>query len=124
MNQAKFPEMRKDGTSSVASRFAVDDKSTAQRVADYVAGWVHGITATGRVNLLDDLSSLPRVVGHDAFIDIVFDSRPGSKRWKDWMVYLTRDIQASIGELSLEGFHDLVAGRPHPALQNDMPQPP
>ena len=81
---------------TVAARFSSSDVATTRRVEDYVAGCTDGVMATAGVNLLEDLAELPHVVIRDvATFDVVFDARPGSRLWKDWMVYLTRDLTSS-----------------------------
>jgi hypothetical protein len=46
-------------------------------------------------------------------VDVVFDMKPGSRRWKDCMVFLARDLESSLPGLVLQCFFDLVAGTPH-----------
>ena len=116
MSLANFPLKREDGSLSVACRFSAPPGALA-RVEGWVEGWTRGIMATRLVDLLEDLSAPPRVVARkDGYIDIVFDGKPASRRWKDWMVYLSRDLGASsIPGVNFEGFYDLVADAPHPA---------
>jgi hypothetical protein len=121
MNQRRFPQTHADGSMSVAARFATTDAAPADRIEDYVAGWLRGVIATGHVDLLADLSALPYVVRRKrASLDIVFDAKPGSTRWKDWLVFLTRDVKTSFPDATLECFYDLVADTAHPAsLERD-----
>jgi hypothetical protein len=116
MSDATFPQKRHDGSLTVAPRYSLSREATAQRVEDYVAGWGAGIMATRQVDILQDLVTLPRVVAGGAdSVEIVFDVKPGSLRWKDWMVYLTRDLKHWIPGVRFDGFYDLVADVLHPA---------
>ena len=81
-----------------------------RRVDDYVGGWVRGIITTGQVNLLDELATLPRVAASGVTsLDVVFDGRPGSRSWKDWMLYLTRDLKSAFADRTFECFYDVVS---------------
>ena len=103
-------------------RSSVSADAPAKRIEDYVAGWVHGIMATNQVDLLEDLATVPYVVARgQSSIEVVFVARPSSQRWKDWMVYLTRDLQSSIPGITFECFYDLVAEAPHPASVSSGP---
>jgi hypothetical protein len=63
-------------------------------VQTWIAGWLCGLAATGQVNVTADLPSVPRVTaGPEGTLDIIFDARPGSRRWKDWMVLLTPELR-------------------------------
>ena len=109
------PRKFRDGPLSVAAHFSLRDDGTVQRVEDFVAGWVHGIVATSHIDFLDDFVVQPHVVRRgENSLDVVFDAKPGSQRWKDWMVFLTRDIQSSIPGVALEHFYDLVTNQVHP----------
>jgi hypothetical protein len=112
MSATIFPARRPDGSLSVASRFSSQDDAAGTRVQDFVAGWLRGI---GRyVDLLKDLTSLPRVeIGAD-LIDVIFDGSPTGLRWKDWMVFLTQDLAESVEGITFVCFYDLVADHPHP----------
>jgi hypothetical protein len=123
MNQRRFPQTRADGSMSVAARFSTSNTAPAQRIQDYVAGWLHGAMATGHVDLLDDLSALPYVVRREqGSLDVVFDAKPGSTRWKDWLVFVTRDLKSSFPDATFECFYDLVADTAHPAsLDQERP---
>ena len=116
MSQPTFPQRRPDGSLCVASRFSLAGEATEQSIQAYVAGWMRGIMATGHVDLAEDLVEAPRVVARGpASVDVVFDGKPGSQRWKDWLVYLTRDLASSMPGITLECFYDVVADAPHPA---------
>jgi hypothetical protein len=124
MEKAVFPQRREDGSLSVASRFSVYDATTVRRVEDYVTGWIHGIAATNHVNLLEDLAVAPYVVaGEGGIVDVIFDGRPESRRWKDWMVYLTRDLESTT-LATFVCFYDRVADAPHPASVRRSAPPP
>jgi hypothetical protein len=116
MQQPRFPRTREDGSITVAARFSVAEIATLRCVQDFVAGWLRGLTATGHVDLLEEMTVLPHVLATEpASIDVVFDGRSGSRRWKDWLVLLTRDLTTSLPELKFVGFCDLVSGTAHPA---------
>jgi len=118
MSGARFPRKRDDGSLSVAARFSVSNPATCGRIEDYVTGWVHGVMI--RSDLLEDLSTLPRVVTRgETLVDVVFDAEPGSRRWKDWMVCLARDLKSWNTSITFECFFDLVANAPHPASMRD-----
>jgi hypothetical protein len=114
MSRNRFPARREDGTASVAARFLTAADADAVRVETFVAGWLRGI---GRyADLSQDLTSQPRVVRNGEFTDIIFDSKPQGRFWKDWMVFLTRDVAESFPEIRHVSFFDLVADRPHPNI--------
>jgi hypothetical protein len=72
--------------------------------------------ATGNVDLLEDLVETPRGVARgQTSVDVVFDGKLGSQRWKNWLVCLTRDLETALPGLMLECFYDLLADTPHPA---------
>ena len=61
----------------------------------------------------DGLSQAPHlVVVNLRTIEVVFDGRPDSRRWKDLMVHLVQHVPADVSAGFLR-FHDLVAGEVH-----------
>jgi hypothetical protein len=116
MSDAPFLRRREDRTFSVSSRFVLEDSALKDVVDDYIATWVHRKTHENHIDLLKDLAVLPWTeIAQDGFIDIVFDGKPDSRRWKDWMVYLTRDLASSITRVTFYCFYDRVQQAPHPA---------
>jgi hypothetical protein len=124
MATALFPHKREDGSFAVAARFAVSGTNTAESIRQRAAAWVSTRTADGPASLLADFSSLPEVQqASPDTLDVVFDDRPGSRRWKDWMVALTQEL-TSVDGAAFVGFWDLVTGRPHPASTHPQDGPP
>ena len=117
-----FPENRADRTVSVASRFALTNVASQGVVAEYVTGWVYRKVQEDHIDLREDLVVLPWTeIPEEGFIDIIFDGRPGSRRWKDWMVYLTIDLKSSGIGVIFQCFYDRVAHAAHPAsLRKDV----
>lgn len=70
----------------------------------------------------EDLRSAPLVTALPGDrVEVVFEGLPGSRRWKDWLVEITYDLDKLEG-LSFECFFDHVAGKPHPAsLRRQQP---
>jgi hypothetical protein len=120
MSQRLFPARRKDGTFSVASRFSTADSVTRERIQAFVAGWAMGTARYAQMD--EELMSLPRTVDRAEFIEVVFDGKPDSQHWKDWMVFVSRDLIDTFPETSFLCFYDLVADVAHPAsLRPDSP---
>jgi hypothetical protein len=77
--------------------FMTGGDADLKTVQTWIAGWLCGLAATGQVNVTADLLSVPRVTaGPEGTLDIIFDARPGSRRWKDWMVLLTPELRLSL----------------------------
>lgn len=109
-----FPRERDDGSFTVAARFTVPNADARDLIRQRVSTWVAGRVEREQVDVLADLSSLPRVEEVDSSTaDVVFEGRPGSRLWKGFMVELTQEL--SDGQAAFVGFWDLVAGKPHPA---------
>lgn len=105
-----FPMRRTDGSACVSARFEIASPELVDLVARRTAAWF-----SSRPEIQDDFRAAPvvRLVDGDR-VEVVLELRPGSQRWKDWLVDVTRTLDASSG-LSFTGFHDLVGDRPHPA---------
>ena len=115
MNRAIFPSRRKDGSLSVAARYSVSDTSQKKLIQDYVARWTIEKPSRNRAGIRRALVKDPYVVDRgDGRLDIVFDGRPGSRVWKDYLLLLVKDVPRVSG-IAFEGFWDLVAGTVHPA---------
>lgn len=63
-----------------------------------------------------DLVGLPHVrpQAADRF-EVVFDGRPDSLLWKDWLVSVARGLAENVEGVAFEGFYDLLTGARHPA---------
>jgi hypothetical protein len=82
-----------------------------------VAAYVERKAKVDGVDLLTDLSALPAVEDPGkGRLRVRFRSRPGTRRWKDWLVEFTNGA-SQIDGLELEGFFDKVGG----ALRSDTP---
>src|SRR5476651_2313631 len=111
MKQPTFPEKRRDGSVAVAARFTAVDPETNERMEAFIAGWLRGISRYA--DLSQDLIELPHVVAEQEFTQVVFEGKPRAQRWKDWMVFLTRDLAESSLGLTFVCFYDMVSGAPH-----------
>jgi hypothetical protein len=104
-----WPSKRDDGTVSVAVRLEVAELVSIKAVKRCVAQWFAEKSGAG-IDLARDLSTPPHteIVG-PAGIDVVFDGTSNSRRWKDWMVDLTRELYVLSG-VRVCGFEDRVSG--------------
>jgi hypothetical protein len=118
VNRPLFPAKRDDGSFAVAARFSLIGTTSVKTVEDRVTDWVRRKTVDDHVDLSNDLAVSPQVavIGPDTLY-VVFEGKPGSKLWKDWMVAVTQDLMA-LSDLTFEGFYDLVTNSPHPASFN------
>jgi hypothetical protein len=115
MAERVFPRTREDGSFTVAARFTLSQADAADLVSRQLGEWITQQNSTEHVDLLADLSSLPRIELVDpTTVDLIFEGRPGSQLWKGLLVDLTKQL-TSRAPATLIGFWDLVAGRPHPA---------
>jgi hypothetical protein len=101
---------RLDGSIVVAARFRVDRQDAASAVAECISRWDAQKAALG-IDTGADLATPPHAEELDkASIEIVFEGKPGSRLWKDWLVDLTRDVTETVDGLHFEGFVDRVSG--------------
>lgn len=115
MGEAKWPTKRLDGSIVVAARFRVDRQDGTGAVAECISRWDARKTALG-VDTSADLATPPHAEEMDkTSIEIVFEGKPGSRLWKDWLVDLTRDVTETVDGLQFEGFVDRVSGVVRPA---------
>lgn len=115
MAERLFPQTRDDGSFSVAARLRLNGVGAHDLVSRQVAEWITRQADSEHVDLLTELSSLPRIEQIDpTTVDVIFEGRPGFPLWKGLLVDLTREL-TSEGSATLIGFWDLVAGHPHPA---------
>lgn len=107
--ESLWPSQREDGTVSVAVRLELSQVASIKLIKRRVAEWFAEKTAAG-IDLGRDLSTPPSVeILEPSGIDVVFNGTSGSRRWKDWMVDVTRELTA-IGGVRFVGFEDRVSG--------------
>jgi len=115
LNTPLFPSRRRDGSLSVAARYSVSDTSQKKLIQDYVAQWTIDLSARYRAGMRRELLTDPYVVERaDGRLDVVFDARPGSRMWKDYLALLVRDVPHVAG-IAFEGLWDLATDTVHPA---------
>ncbi len=112
MKQPTFPAKRRDGSVAVAARFAEVGPETIERLEVFIAGWLRGVSRYA--DLSRDLIESPYVMVEHEFTHVVFEGKPGARLWKDWMIFLTRDLAESSFGLTFLCFYDLVSGVAHP----------
>ena len=110
-----WPSTRPDGSASVAVRLSGPSPNLAGVVQGLLASWEAEAFKAGR-DLLEDLERSPWVESADDRVDVVFEGRPGSRLWKDWMVWFTSYVRASNPEVKREAFVDRVSNRVRPAV--------
>jgi hypothetical protein len=104
---AQHPSRRRDGTVSVGARFFSSDPRALEFIRAQVSSYASR-KAGEKVDLLEDLVRLPRVeADHAGHVMVIFDGRPGSELWRDWMVECTAEIK-TLRDVQFEGFVDLV----------------
>jgi hypothetical protein len=114
MGEPNWPTKRSDGTVSVAARFTISDPSDTESIRHTIEGWLAGKAELG-IDIDRDLTKPPQVESTDQLhADIVFDGTATSRRWKDWLVELTREVTNATDAVVLDGFQDLVSGRFRP----------
>src|SRR5262249_46056955 len=97
MTQVKFPSKRADGSFSVSARFSVSDERVRKVVEDNVSQWVRKKVTDDHVDFGNELTAEPHLVALvDNRVDVVFDGRPGSRRWKDWMISIVQELTSSV----------------------------
>jgi hypothetical protein len=103
-NKAMFPIRREDGSVTVAARFSMYDPATRTVVEERVAEWVRQKHEDEHIDLTEDLASRPRVlpVGEES-LEVVFEGKPGSTRWRDWMVLVTVVLTSELHGLVFDG---------------------
>ena len=109
MAERRFPRERDDGTVSVAAQFTLLDEGGAEDAERAVADWngAHGADA------LADLTEEPLFELRDERrFTVSVTARPGSRNWKDWLVWVTRSVEQA-GAGRFDGFIDLVTGKKH-----------
>jgi hypothetical protein len=78
---------------------------------------VHAAVATMEsrgFNVLADLNKIPEVERHEAMAAIALDVRPGSERWRDWLVAVIQAIKAAEDGLTPHDLYDFLAERGRP----------
>jgi hypothetical protein len=105
-----WPTRREDGSTSVAVRLPRTEVSKG-RLEEFVIAWISRVTKEHALGLSEALTGPPRMMHRDpTTVDVVFDGRAGSPRWKDWLVLFTRDLETSGLDIRVEGFLDLIGG--------------
>ena len=97
----------------MAVRFRYSDARSIDEVRQAVAKWIDN---QSEADLTKDLAQHPSVdVRDQETLDVLIDSRPESRHWKDWMVSVTQVVRTSAPGVELAGFADLIGGtfRPH-----------
>lgn len=113
MSRVLWPRKADDGSVRVAVRLsATPDQREA--LEGLLAEWVKQISV--RAPLSDSLQRSPYMVPRsNDEVDIVFESRPGNRLWRDWLVSLSADIDEKKPDIRRRGFWDLISGEPNPA---------
>jgi hypothetical protein len=115
LNKALFPSRRSDGSLSVAARYSVSGAFQKKLIHDYVARWTIDKPTRYLGGIRRALARDPYVVDRsDTLLDIVFDGRPRSRMWKDYMVLLVKDVPRVPG-IAFRGFWDLLTDVVSPA---------
>lgn len=115
MTRNLWPQQHDDGSVTVALRLVVPAQ-TRNQLDRVLQDWLRLATEDRGVDLNASLRTLPYVVerGNGA-VDVVFEGLPGSKLWRDWLVWFSTHVQNSLADVRRVGFWDLVADRPNPA---------
>lgn len=110
MGEPIWPTKRPDGTVSVVARFAVRDSGAIDVIRQTIDSWL-SVKANQGLDIGDDLVTAPYTESPDAtHVAVVFDGTATSRRWKDWLVELTRELTTASDAIVLEGFEDRVSG--------------
>lgn len=115
MPETIWPTKRRDGTVAVVARFTIDDPRAVQLVQRIIDHWLSAKAEQG-IDILDDLTEPPYIEpGEPPRVSVVFHGTASSRKWKDWLVDLTREVREATGAVTVLGFEDLVSGRFRPA---------
>ena len=112
-----FPTRREDQSFSIAARFSLSDTAVLPLVKACVLAWVRANQTWYRIwrsNVVEveelefqaEFLSEPRLeqlAGAGCFT-LVFDCKPSSTRWKDWIVRLIDDLCKCFPEARFEQF--------------------
>jgi hypothetical protein len=117
MTQVKFPKQRKNGSFTVFCRFEASKGKILGLVRDYVNAWAAANRIWVRIwrgkkirmerwKFYSEFRSKPRVeIAPDGSgFSVVFEGRPGTKRWKDWVVMLVKELSTIFHEIKFIGF--------------------
>ena len=111
-----WPDKNEDGSVSVAVRFEASGIDPYALLGDEIRSWSERLRTERKVDLTTSLSKSPYVMrSGEATVDVVFEGRAGSRRWRDWLVSFTRHMEDVHPEMRRVGFWDLVGQRPNPA---------
>jgi hypothetical protein len=118
MPEAIFPKRRDDGSFAVAAIFSVSDDAVVRLVGDYATRWVRANQTWTRIwradsieeerlEFLNDFASEPRLESKVGQLAFTFTGRPGSKRWKDWLVRFVDELTKVFAEVQFQGFESI-----------------
>ena len=96
MPEKLWPARREDGSVSVAVRFTTPGSGASAAIRNRLQKWGEWITVERGVNLLETLVRLPTATESHEYVEVTFDGRPGSRRWRDWMGSLVRDVEMNV----------------------------
>jgi hypothetical protein len=113
---ARFPARDLDGSFTVAARFRSSNDHSRANVAAILSDTITRREVGGAPAFTSHFHGPPIVEWQDEEVfDVVFYGRAESPRtWKDWLVMLTRELEAPEYGLRFEGFIDRVSGLRHP----------
>ena len=115
MDDSMFPQLRANGSLSVAIRYSMSDRDTIRAAQRVIADWIQSKLDLNHYDVVGDLGQAPTVnVVDPETIQVVLDCQSSSTLWKGFMIELTIELDKIPGTRRL-GFWDLVAGQPHPA---------
>jgi hypothetical protein len=93
----------------------VSDASQKKAIQDYIAHWIQERPAADKKRRRRELLTDPYTVERaEGVLDVVFEGRPGSRLWKNYLALLVKDVPHVPG-IAFEGFWDLVTDTVHPA---------
>jgi hypothetical protein len=94
----------------------LQDASSGATLAEGLKSWLKRMASGLGIDLMLTLSRQPYLADRgNGLVDVVFEGRPDSKLWRDWMVSFARYIEETVPGMQRQGFWDLVANKPNPA---------
>lgn len=119
MTTQSFPARRDDGSAEVAAVFRSSLDDARDAVGRAFSGW-HEMLDENTIDITVDLAREPHVTASREGFRVVFEIRPGSRRWRDWAVALVSSIDEQLEADCFVGFFDGVTGRMHAASRLDL----
>jgi hypothetical protein len=116
VSTVRFPKRRDDGSFAVIAEFTTSDTTIISLVNDFVKAWIrvnHSWIRIWRSDSIEEeyldfyreFSSDPRVeVESEGAFCVVFEGRPSATRWKDFAVYMVKDISTVFPEVKFVKF--------------------